>query len=79
MDAVSKGPRNLITDVTGLRVGNAQDDHIKTGTTVLVWDGPFTASVHVNTVDIHFCVFHNSQNMRYLMNRYPEFRINMTY
>jgi D-aminopeptidase len=45
--AVSKGPRNLITDVAGLRVGNAQDDHIKTGTTVLVSDKPFTASVHV--------------------------------
>nr|WP_242654444.1 P1 family peptidase [Yoonia rosea] len=47
MAAVSKGPRNLITDVAGLRVGNAQDDHIKTGTTVLVGDKPFTASVHV--------------------------------
>ena len=41
------GPRNLITDVAGLRVGNAQDDRIKTGTTVLVGDAPFTASVHV--------------------------------
>lgn len=48
MDAVSKpGPRNLITDVKGLRVGNAQDDHIKTGSSVLVGDAPFTASVHV--------------------------------
>ena len=47
MGAVSKGERNLITDVAGLRVGNAQDDHIKTGTTVLVGDKPFTASVHV--------------------------------
>ncbi|PJI86037.1 D-aminopeptidase [Yoonia maricola] len=45
--AASKGPRNLITDVAGLRVGNAQDEHIKTGTTVLVGDRPFTASVHV--------------------------------
>ena len=44
---VAKGPRNLITDITGLRVGNAQDDHIKTGTTVLVGDAPFTASGHV--------------------------------
>jgi L-aminopeptidase/D-esterase-like protein len=41
------GPRNLITDVTGLRVGNAQDAHIKTGVTVLVGDAPFTAAVHV--------------------------------
>ncbi|WP_108813973.1 P1 family peptidase [Loktanella sp. Alg231-35] len=46
-DAYKRGARNLITDVAGLRVGNAQDDHIKTGTTVLVGDGPFTASVHV--------------------------------
>ena len=41
------GPRNLITDIPGLRVGNAQDDHIKTGTTVLTADAPFTTSVHV--------------------------------
>ncbi len=47
MGGVSKGKRNLITDVAGLMVGNAQDDAIKTGTTVLVADKPFTASVHV--------------------------------
>ena len=47
MAAASKGPLNLITDVRGLKVGNAQDDHIKTGTTVLVGDAPFTASMHV--------------------------------
>jgi L-aminopeptidase/D-esterase-like protein len=41
------GPRNLITDVPGLRVGNAQDDALKSGTTVLLADDPFTASVHV--------------------------------
>lgn len=41
------GPRNLITDVEGLKVGNAEDHHIKTGTTVLVADGPFRASVDV--------------------------------
>jgi len=41
------GPRNLITDVEGLRVGNAEDHHIKTGTTVLVADRPFRASVDV--------------------------------
>jgi D-aminopeptidase len=41
------GPRNLITDVPGLKVGNAQDDHLKSGTTVVVGDAPFTASVHV--------------------------------
>jgi D-aminopeptidase len=41
------GPRNLITDVEGLRVGNAEDFRIKTGTTVLVADKPFRASVDV--------------------------------
>jgi len=41
------GPKNLITDVTGLRVGNAHDDKLKSGTTVLVGDAPFRASVHV--------------------------------
>ncbi len=41
------GPRNLITDVAGLRVGNAEDHAIKTGTTVLVGDAPFIASVDV--------------------------------
>ena len=48
MAAASRtGPRNLITDVAGLRVGNASDSIIKTGTTVLTADAPFTASVHV--------------------------------
>lgn len=41
------GPRNLITDVAGLRVGNAEDHAVKTGTTVLVADRPFLASVDV--------------------------------
>ena len=41
------GPRNLITDVPGLLVGNAQDDTLKSGATVLTADTPFTASVHV--------------------------------
>ncbi|MDX8349256.1 P1 family peptidase [Cognatiyoonia sp. IB215446] len=44
---VSKGPRNLITDVAGLKVGNAQDDRLKSGSTVLTADKPFKASVHV--------------------------------
>ncbi|MFO1208615.1 MAG: P1 family peptidase [Amaricoccus sp.] len=41
------GPRNLITDVAGLRVGNASDARLKSGTTVLVSDRPFTAGVDV--------------------------------
>lgn len=44
---VRPGRRNLITDVAGLRVGNAEDHRIKTGTTVLVGDAPFVASVDV--------------------------------
>ena len=41
------GPNNLITDVAGLRVGNAEDNRIKTGATVLTADQPFTAAVQV--------------------------------
>lgn len=41
------GPKNLITDVPGLLVGNAQDDTLKSGATVVLADMPFTASVHV--------------------------------
>lgn len=46
-EGMAPGPRNLITDVAGLRVGNAQSDHVKTGATVLVGDAPFIAAVHV--------------------------------
>lgn len=39
------GPRNLITDVDGLRVGNAQDTSLKSGTTVILSEsGPMTTS-----------------------------------
>jgi len=41
------GPNNLITDVPGLLVGNAEDRHIKSGVTVLTATQPFTAAVHV--------------------------------
>lgn len=41
------GPRNLITDVAGLKVGAAADHDIKTGVTVLTADAPFTAAVNV--------------------------------
>ncbi|MCF6232569.1 MAG: P1 family peptidase [Rhodobacteraceae bacterium] len=41
------GHRNLITDVPGLLVGNAQDTILKSGATVLTANEPFTASVHV--------------------------------
>ncbi len=39
--------RNLITDVPGLRVGNADDATLKSGCTVLTGDAPFTCGVHV--------------------------------
>ena len=45
--AFEPGPRNLITDVAGLRVGNAQDAVLKSGATVLVGDAPFACGVHV--------------------------------
>lgn len=44
---IRPGAHNLITDVRGLRVGQARDDDIKTGVTVLVGDAPLTAGVHV--------------------------------
>jgi D-aminopeptidase len=42
-----QGRRNLITDVAGLRVGNAQDAGLRSGCTVLVGDAPFTAAVSI--------------------------------
>lgn len=44
---MTPGARNLITDVAGLKVGNAADETLKSGTTVLVGDTPFVAAVHV--------------------------------
>ena len=43
----SLGARNLITDIPGLLVGNAQDHTIKSGVTVLTANHPFIASVDV--------------------------------
>ncbi len=44
---IRTGPRNLITDVEGLRVGQAEDAAARTGVTVLVADAPATAVVDV--------------------------------
>lgn len=44
---IRKGPRNLITDVAGLRVGQAEDMTARTGVTVLVCDRPATAAADV--------------------------------
>ena len=41
------GPRNLITDIEGLVVGNASDPRLRSGVSVLTADRPFTAAVHV--------------------------------
>lgn len=41
------GPRNLITDVAGLKVGNAADEKLKSGVTVVLCDEPTVASVMV--------------------------------
>lgn len=41
------GPRNAITDVPGLKVGNASDPRLKSGATVLTADRPFVAAVDV--------------------------------
>lgn len=45
--SIQAGPHNLITDVPGLSVGQAQDTRLKTGVSVLVGETPFTAGVHV--------------------------------
>ncbi|MCR8549356.1 P1 family peptidase [Salipiger sp. P9] len=41
------GARNLITDVPGLRVGNAEDAALKSGVSVVTAETPFVASVAV--------------------------------
>ena len=41
------GQRNSITDIDGLKVGNAEDDTLKSGVTAVLFDEPFTASVSV--------------------------------
>lgn len=41
------GPRNLITDVAGLTVGNAADPVLKSGVTVVMCDEPAVAGVQI--------------------------------
>jgi L-aminopeptidase/D-esterase-like protein len=41
------GPQNLITDVPGLRIGNAHDARLASGVTVALFDKPAVASVFV--------------------------------
>ncbi|MQW90592.1 peptidase T4 [Sinorhizobium saheli] len=42
-----QGPNNLITDVAGLLVGNAEDHRLKSGVTAVLCDPPATAAVQV--------------------------------
>jgi L-aminopeptidase/D-esterase-like protein len=44
---ITKGKRNLITDVAGLSVGNAEDFDIRTGVTVVLADAPAATAVDV--------------------------------
>jgi L-aminopeptidase/D-esterase-like protein len=41
------GPRNLITDVDGLLVGNAGDERLRSGVSVVLGERPFVAAVDV--------------------------------
>ena len=41
------GPRNSITDVPGIAVGNAEDEKVRTGVTVILPDAPAVASIDV--------------------------------
>ncbi len=45
--AITTGPRNLITDVPGLRVGQAADAAVRTGVSVILAERPAVAGVHV--------------------------------
>lgn len=47
MSTFRPGPRNLITDVEGLLVGNAEDPDARTGVTVIVCDDHWRAAVDV--------------------------------
>lgn len=47
MSVYRPGPRNLITDIAGLTVGHATDDHAGTGVTVLLCAEPWVAAVDV--------------------------------
>jgi D-aminopeptidase len=43
-DVIGRDMRNLITDVAGLKVGNANDARLASGTTAIVFDEPAVAS-----------------------------------
>ena len=41
------GKKNLITDISGIQVGHAEDNKIGTGVTVITGNKPFSAAVDV--------------------------------
>ena len=47
MTKLSNGPKNSITDIDDFLVGNAHDDHLKSGATVLTRSTSFRASVSI--------------------------------
>ena len=44
---IAPGPRNSLTDIAGLRVGNAEDKVARTGVTVVLPERPVLAAVDV--------------------------------
>lgn len=44
---MQQGRTNLITDIAGLKVGNAEDGRLKSGVTVVTADKPFVAGVSI--------------------------------
>lgn len=44
---IRSGTRNSITDVAGIKVGNAEDKKVRSGVTVILPDEPVTAAVDV--------------------------------
>ena len=44
---VTPGPRNLLTDIAGIRVGHADDARIATGTTAIIFDEPTVVSADI--------------------------------
>ncbi|HHI88821.1 MAG TPA: peptidase T4, partial [Hellea balneolensis] len=45
--AISEAMKNLLTDIRGLKVGNAHDEKVRTGVTVIVPDRPALCAVDV--------------------------------
>ncbi len=43
----TSGPKNALTDIAGLSVGNAEDETVRTGVTVILCDEPALAAVDV--------------------------------